>query len=55
MKSEKMSISEYAMIIGVAIGFVFFGLFIRAHIIYTSIKEYYHGKAKAFSKALRKT
>jgi hypothetical protein len=44
MKSDKMSISEYAMVIGVAIGFFLFALFLRAHIIYTAIKEKFNAK-----------
>lgn len=52
---NKTTLLDYGMIIGVCIVMFLFALFIRGHIIYTAIKEHYHGKAKALAKALRKT
>jgi len=42
-----------SLIIGVAIGAVLFGLFMRAHIIYVWLKKYYGGKWECLKKRLR--
>jgi hypothetical protein len=38
MKQIKMNILEYAMIIGVTLGFIIFAVFIRCYIIYSYLK-----------------
>lgn len=53
MNKEKTTILDYCIITAVAMGFVAFGLFIRAHVMFTWLKKYYGGKWIWLKKHLR--
>lgn len=56
MKSQKLTLKDYGIILTVALGGIILAVLMRCYIIYKDIKEKYFVKEKSlYSKTLRET